>query len=369
MEGPDGRTEKATSKKRSEERKKGNLCLSQEVISVVVLISATLLLYFNFRYYLNAIRRLLLLVTGLPARESWSIAWLQEMYWSGCLGITLVMMPLIGSVLLAGVVGSMAQTKPYFSWKALKFNLKALNPVKGAKKLFSFQSVTKLLMSLLKIGLIGTVVWIVWRQRMQALASLPLYHAETSVIWLGRNIFLTVMMVSLLAIVIAVIDYIITWRRHEKQMMMTKQEVKDERKQYEGNPLVKRKQLTQMREFTLMQMMAAVPKATVVITNPTHVAVALKYDPEKMEAPKVIAKGLRLRALRIKEIARENGVPVIERPPVARNLYKYVKVGQYIPGSLFEAVAEILAYLYRLGHSLPGMQNMGAGEAVNVGRG
>jgi flagellar biosynthetic protein FlhB len=131
-------------------------------------------------------------------------------------------------------------------------------------------------------------------------------------------------------------------------MMMTKEEVKEERKSYEPSPLMKKAQRKKMAELTMLRMMAAVPNADVVVTNPTHFAVALKYDPDTMAAPVVVAKGKRLVAQRIKALAREHGIPVLERPPLARALYKYVKVDRPIPSQFFQAVAEILAYLYRL---------------------
>jgi flagellar biosynthesis protein FlhB len=356
MEGKNGQTERATAKKRQEERKQGNLAVSQEVMTVLVLLTATFLMRHGFPHYLAGTKRMLefVLLTAIGG-ETWTGTWVQEIYFKGMFSVLLVLTPLLSCVMLAGVVGSIAQTGPYFSWGAFKAGgLKALNPIKGAKKLFSIKSVTKLLMTLLKIGVIAGLIWIVMARHWDTIAQLPAFDLTAVCIWAGHRIFYTLLSVAILAILIAVIDTIITRRQHEKAMMMSKHEVKDERKQYEMKPEVKRAQFRKMRDLTMSRLVATVPDATVVVTNPTRVAVALRYDPATMDTPQVIAKGLRLRAKRIRELARQHGVPIVERPPLARTLYKNVPVGRNIPASLFEAVAEVLAYLHRLGHRLNG---------------
>lgn len=286
----------------------------------------------------------------------WSGIWLQEHYWEGLSEVLSVMAPLLGGVVAAGVIGSICQTGPYFSWGAFQAGgLKALNPVKGAKKLFSLTSITKLLMTLWKIALIVVVVFLFWRIRWQTVTQLSEFDLGDSLAWIGRNLFLCVLAVIVLAIAIAAVDAVITLRRHERGLMMTKEEVKDEHKQYEMPAVVKKARFKKMRALSLARMIAEVPKATVIVTNPTRFAVALRYDPEKMDSPMVTVKGVRLRALRIRELAAEHGIPIVERPPLARTLYRTVPVGRTIPASLFEAVAEVLAYLHRLGHRLEGV--------------
>ncbi len=357
MEGKQGQTERATSKRREKSRQKGTLPISQEVLSVAVLFTSAIMLRLSFPEYLTATRRTLefcLLYTS-PG-EHWSGIWVQEMYWRGMTSIITVLTPLIGTVMLVGVAASMGQTGPYFSWGALKMGgLKALNPVKGAKKLFSLQSISKLWLTLAKIFIICLMIWAVWDGQWHTVAQLPTFELAPGLVWVAHRLFLTVITVCIFAIVVAVIDTIMTRRRHERDMMMTKHEVKDERKQYEPNPQVKKAQFRKMRELTMSRLVAAVPDATVVVTNPTHVSVALKYDPDKMDAPKVVAKGMRLRALRIRELARKHNVPIVERPAMARTLYASVKVGRSIPASLFGGVAEVLAYLHRTGHRLQGV--------------
>lgn len=361
MEGRSGQTEKATSKRRGDERRKGNLPLSQEVISVLVLLAGVILLRVSFPAYLGGTARLLELSCLTMAHgEPWSGLWLQQHYWTGLLAVLQVTAPLFVGIMLAGTVGSVAQTGPYFSWQAFESGgLKALNPIKGAKRMFSLKSVTTLLMTLAKIGLIACVILLLWRRRLMAIVQLPDFDLVPALIWMGRNIYGTVMAVVVLAIALAAIDVVVTRRRHERGMMMTKQEVKDERKQYEVKPEVKRAQAKKMRALTLSRLVSEVPKSTVIITNPIRFAIALRYNPDEMDAPVVLAKGMRLRARKIRELAEAHGIPIVERPPLARALYRSVAVGRAIPAHLFEAVAEVLAYLHRLGHRLEGVSGGG----------
>ena len=367
MEGKNGQTEKATARRREKEREKGNLPVSQEVLSVAVLMAACLMIRIGFPGFLRSTQRMLeFTCLGIRTGSHWDGAWAQELYWEGLAGVVQSVAPLMGMVVLAGVVASMAQTGPYFSWGAFHAGgLKALDPIKGAKKLFSPKSITTLGMTLLKLALIVGIISLVWKGQWDKVAQLPAFDVRPAVAWVGQRLFATLLSVCIFAIVVAAIDSVVTHRRHEKGMMMTKHEVKDERKQYEVKPEVKRAQFKKMRQLTASRLIAAMPEATVVVTNPTRVAVALKYDPSTMDRPKVVAKGLRLQAKRIRELARKHGIPIVERPVLARALYKSVSVGRFIPSSLFGGVAEVLAYLHRLGYRLKGFD--GAAEAAAPG--
>lgn len=357
MEGKNGQTEKATSRRREKERDKGNLPVSKEVLSVSVLLTATVMMRISFPGFLTGTRQMMEFVClGIKPGAHWSGLWLQELYWRGLGAILLSLAPLLGLVMIVGVAGSMAQTGPYFSWQAFQSGgLKALSPMRGAKKMFSAKSVSTLMLTLLKLSLIVGIIALVWRGQWDKVAQLSAFGLAPGVVWVGQRMFQTLVSVCVFAIVVAVIDKIQTHRRHEKGMMMTKNEVKDERKQYEVKPEVKRAQFRKMRQLNASRLIAIMPEATVVITNPTRVAVALRYDPETMDRPKVIAKGMRLQAKRIRELAHAHGVPVVERPVLARALYKGVPVGRSIPAALFGGVAEVLAYLHRLGHRLKGL--------------
>lgn len=358
MEGKNGNTERATEKRRSEQREKGHLAFSQEILSVATLLIGAILLRNQFPAYLAGTRRMLqACCLAMTHGGNWNGVWVQQVYWNGVVGVICVMAPLFGGLMFAGIAGSIAQTGPYFSWGAFQAGgLRALNPLSGAKQLFSFKSIVTLMITLFKIALISGVLVVFWKREWTTLAQLASFGFTNSVVWVGRHIYQSVMIIIMLSFIIAAIDAVLSWRRHERGMMMSKQDVKDERKQYEANPLVKRAQFKKMRALTMMRLVTEVPRATVIITNPTRVAVAIRYTPETMDAPQVVAKGLRMRAKRIRELAALHGVPIVERPPLARALYRTVPAGRFIPATLFEGVAEVLAYLYRLGHQMEGIR-------------
>jgi flagellar biosynthesis protein FlhB len=350
LEGKDGRTERATPRKRSQERNRGNMCISQEVTALLTLacgvLGVRLAVPDMYRYFLEDMRELF---SFARLADCWTGKSVQEWTMQGGQMAGLVMAPILCGVLIGAVSGSMMQTKPYFSMGAFRMKLGGLNPVKGFSKLFSVQSAINMGLSLLKVMLIVFVAWKVLASEIAVLYMLPQMSGALSVKWVLGLVFKLVCWVLALFIVVALLDWIWKKRQYEKGIMMTKEEVKDEHKQQEVSPVVKRALSKRMRELSMLRMMSAVPNASVVITNPTHVAVALQYDPEKMDAPRVVAKGLRLVAERIKQVARKHNVPVIEKPELARAIYKSVKVGRQIPSNFYEAVATVLAYLHKLG--------------------
>ncbi len=352
MEGKDGRTERATGKKRGKERKKGNVCVSQEINSMGVVLLGVISLRVAFPMIWQKIFYLMQGVTRFEQVGDWSSAMVAEWIWAGLAFMGLLLAPVVVPVMFGAIVSNMAQTKPFFSTETLKWKFSSLNPIKGCKKLFSMQSVVNLVLSLFKIGFIVLTVYMLTRKQVSTFISLGSFPSDGVMLWFSSLIFRICIIVITLFVLIAVADWCYKKYKYEQGIMMTKQEVKDERKQEEQNPLVKRRQYKKMREFSMMRMIAAIPDASVVITNPTHVAVVLKYDPDTMDAPKVTAKGLRLVAERIKRIAREHNIPIVERPAMARSLYKHVKVGQFIPSAFYEAVAEVLAFLHRIGRGV-----------------
>jgi flagellar biosynthetic protein FlhB len=235
-----------------------------------------------------------------------------------------------------------------FSPKALTFDLSKIDPLKGLKRMISWQSIAEMVKGILKTLLLGGVVWWVIaheRDNLFALLSQPL---ETALPAFGKMLLYSfVGFVAGLA-VIALIDVPFQLWRYYAGLRMTKEEVKQEGKEMEGDPQLKARIRSQQREISRRRMMSEVPKADVVVTNPTHFAVALKYDSEKMGAPQVVAKGMNLVAQKIRELAAENNVPVIELPPLARALHHHVEVGAGVPASLYTAVAEVMAYIYQL---------------------
>jgi len=352
MEGKEGRTEPATPKRRAEKRRKGQLCISQEVETVAALFFGFLGLRWAVPHIGPQLTSLWVEINRIPVGADiiWDAARIHTWFKDGGAFLAILLVPIVVPIMLATIIANIAQTGPFLSLQTLDPKWNALNPVNGIRKLFSLNSLFNLGMSLLKVLLIVGVLYVILHKQIPTLINLSAWPVESFSFWLIRMLFLTAITVVIIFIVLAAIDYVYQHYNYEKSLLMTKKEVEDEHKNQELPAVVKGAQRRKMRDLTLARMMASVPEANLVVTNPTHVAVALRYDPEKMNAPVVTAKGLRLIAERIKEIARENGVPILEKPEVARNLYKYVKVGQPIPSQFFGAVAEILAYLYKLGN-------------------
>lgn len=261
--------------------------------------------------------------------------------------VVTVIAPLILLIMAIGIVTNVGQVGFLFSQEALKPDISRISPLNGFKRIFSGRGVFDLLKSLLKIVVIGFVVYTGLRDNYPALVStsrMSFVVAISNLVQIGLTIGFKVGMVM---IVLAAIDYIFQRRQFEKSLRMTKQEVIEEMKRYE-NPQLKGRIRSRQRQLAMSRMMAAVPKADVVITNPTHLAIALCYQHGEMRAPQVVAKGERLVAERIKEKAREHQVPLVENKPLARSLFKLVEVGQEVPLELYQAVAEVLAFVYRI---------------------
>jgi len=235
-----------------------------------------------------------------------------------------------------------------FSPKALTLNFDRIDPIKGVKRMISWQSIAEMVKGVLKAFLIGSVVWWVIgneRDNLFALLSQPL---ESALPAFGRMLlYAFIVLVAALAVV-ALIDVPFQLWRYYAQLRMTREELRQEMKEMEGDPQLKARIRSQQREIARNRMMSEVPKADVVVTNPTHFAVALKYDSDKMGAPQVVAKGMNLVAQKIRELAAENNVPVLELPPLARALHRHVEIGEAVPASLYTAVAEVMAYIYQM---------------------
>jgi len=327
--------------------------MSPEVKSMVVLLMGLLAIRFATPVMLRRIGFLLQEVVRLPATQHWNGALIQQWYAGGIVILMLMLLPVFIPIVLGAVVSNMVQTGPYFSIEALAWKPAALNPVKGLKSLFSAQSVVNMVLSIMKVALVVMICYLMIRKHVLDLGTLPFLSVGAAVRWILTFAFRISLAIVLLFFAIAIADWCHRKYRFEKSIMMTKDEVKEERKQHETSPVVKRQQRRKWQELTMLRMMAEVPKADVVITNPTHVAVALRYDPESMAAPRVVAKGLRLVAERIKAVARQHHVGIVERPELARDLHKNVEIGQQIPSRFYAAVAAVLAYLHRLRHGTP----------------
>lgn len=345
------RTEKASGKRRQEARDKGTVPKSQEVSSAVVLIAGMTLLVATSGFlgrrlvenagYLLGQAHVLGPINGYAAREL-----LSGSFWSTAAALA----PLVLGVLIAAVWGNIAQFGYQFRTQAMAFQFERLDPVSGMKKFFKLTAAFELVKNLLKILLVSFLAWKTIDGLMEALVSSALLEVP-AIVAIGKAAFIRLVATLLaLCVVLALIDWFWQKWRYEENLKMSKYEVKQEGKDYEGDPQIKARIRGMQYETFRKRMMAAVPTADVVVTNPTHFAVALKYEPGS-PAPKVVAKGADNLAGIIRRLARENRVPVIENKALARALHAQVEVGHYVPESLFQAVAEVLAYVYRLKRS------------------
>lgn len=341
------KTEAPTDKKRGDARKKGQLPNSRELTSVVILLTALGVFYFGGHWMFQRLSQFMKATFSNIGGVEFQIDTMSAYFWSVFASGAITLAPVMGALMLAGVVGNVSQNGFLLTGETLTPKLSKLNPLSGMKRLFSLKSLTELIKSILKILIIGTVSYLVVRKEMDAFPGLINLAVLDILAFISQVAFKTMLYTSLVMIIMAVADVAYQRWQHEKDLRMTKQEVKDEAKQQQGDPAVKARIRAVQRDMARQRMMAAVPEATVVITNPTRLAIALKFEKD-LPAPVVLAKGAGHVAAKIRAIARENDVPLVEQKPLARSLYKLVEVGDYIPAELYRAVAEVLAYVYRL---------------------
>ncbi len=351
------KTEEPTAKKISDTRKKGSVARSQELSMAI---------------------ELLVLFIALKAFGKWAVGKLLEIYrWSLSSALPdyinserriptvasmstllsdvykqmlVVMIPFMAAGFLSALLGTGLQFSFKVSTEPLKPKLDKFNPVNGFKRMFSKQALVNLLISIAKIAIIFFVAYSVIKGHLNEifiLYELDLMQAVSLVVNLVMDVGIRI---SVVYVILGFLDFFYQKRKFKNDIKMTKQEVKDEYKDTEGDPEIKGRQRQKMREVSQRRMMQQVPKADVVITNPTHIAVAIQYDSEHSEAPRVTAKGEELVAQRIKEVARENNVDIVENKPLARALYTTVDIGAEIPPELYQAVAEVLAVIYNKKH-------------------
>jgi len=343
------KTEKATPKKRQDLRKKGQVMQSRELppnlILLIMFISMKILGKSLFEGFSAIFNIFFTQTSGYNLQEPNEIMRLVTFV---TLEMAKMVAPFFIIAILVGVLGAYVQIGFLFTTEVLKPKFSNLNPINGLKKLFSARSAFELLKSILKVILVGWVAWSSIRNEftnMMKLMDLPVVSVAGYLANTALNIAIKICFALL---VVSAVDYFFQWRRYEKDIRMSKQEVKEEYKQMEGNPEIKSRIRQKQREISMRRMLKDVPQADVVITNPTHYAVAIKYDAGKMSAPYVLAKGVDFMAKRIKEVAKEHNVHIMENVALAQALYNTVEVGQPIPPELYKAVAEVLAFVYEL---------------------
>ncbi|MBI4715206.1 MAG: flagellar biosynthesis protein FlhB [Nitrospirae bacterium] len=347
-EGDFEKTEQATPRRRQEAREKGQVARSREIPSVAVLAAGTGALYVLLPSLAGGIsdltREVFLAGETLRLDADTLYPFLLQIVTR----TAVMILPLMGIVAAAGAAANVFQFGILFSGQALKPQASRISPIKGFKRIFSLHSLVELVKSLLKIAVVGGVAYFLIRGEIGLLPSLVDMGVFQIVEYLTHLIFKLLLWTIVVLLFLAGLDFAFQKWEHERSLRMSKEEIREEHKRTEGDPMIKARIRALQREMARKRMMAAVPKADVVVTNPTHLAVALAYVHGKMRAPKVVAKGAGVLAAKIKAVAREHGVAVVEDKPLARILYKTVEIGQEIPAQLYKAVAEVLAYVYRL---------------------
>ncbi|MFC3746308.1 flagellar biosynthesis protein FlhB [Paenibacillus sp. GCM10012306] len=342
------KTEKATPKKRQDARKKGQVAKSAELSGAVVLLSAVLSLSMFGGYMKERFMDLYMDVFQNRMLQEISSENVMKMFSGYGVQVLLLLAPLLGITFIMALVSNIMQVGFMASGQGLTPKFSKINPIKGFKNIFSMRSLVEFLKSILKLLLIAYLVYsTLWGQKRSIMS---LSHIDTEGIFkFVAKLTLTLgLKIGVVLMVLALLDYMYQKYEHEKSLKMSKQDIKDEYKKMEGDPLIKGKIRERQRRMAMQRMMQEVPKADVIITNPTHFAVALKYDGSMMEAPQIIAKGQDYVALRIRELAKEHGVVTMENKPLARALFQRAEIGDTVPADLFQAVAEVLAYVYKL---------------------
>lgn len=342
------KSEQATPKRLQEMREKGQVAKSREVPSAVILIASLLIFYFLGSAMIKDFMELMEWSFANSARfelRSGNFNWLLlELFRRGIK----IVAPLFVALMVAGLLSNIVQVGFLFSTKAIAPKFSKLDPLKGFGRMVSKQALVELIKSLFKIAVVGCVTYFTVKGELNQIIPLMDKELWSIMTYIGSVCFKILLRTSWVLIVLAVIDYVFQKWDYMQEAKMTKQEVKDEFKQREGDPLIKSRVRQAQREMAKRRMMEAVPKADVVITNPTHLAIALEYNTQNMAAPLLTAKGSRLMAERIKAIAQENNIPIVENKPLAQALFKGVEIGQEIPAVFYKAVAEVLSYVFRL---------------------
>lgn len=344
----DDKTEKATPKKREDVRKKGQTAKSQEVVSALVFLAVFFTLSIAISHILEGIIGIF--------QESFRHYILLDVTWNTIIHIfvnllielMIILLPVFLAAFIAAVLANFLQVGVMITAEPLKMKGERINPINGAKRIFSMKAVVELVKSILKIAIIAAIVIVFLKNHLHELLEL-IYIAPQGIVQVIADFIVQMGLYSAIGLVaIGILDYFYQKFDFEKSIRMSKQEIKEEYKNIEGNPQIKSRIRQTQREMVRRRMLEEIPEADVVITNPTHYAVCLKYDEAQNDAPVCVAKGVDYMAQKIKDIAREHDVMIVENKPLARALYAATDIGEAIPEEFFKAVAEILAYVYRV---------------------
>ncbi|MPM41472.1 Flagellar biosynthetic protein FlhB [bioreactor metagenome] len=345
----DSKTEKATPKRRQDERKKGNVLMSNDIIAVISLIGSFYSLKLLFPQMISNIEKFIFEFFGYAGtKTSISNSFLSDIAKDFVIAFCIIAAPVMLIAISLSVAATVAQTRPIFVLDSLKPKFNRINPLEGIKKLFSVRSVFDVIKGVLKISILIVILYnFISGSIPTIIRTIDMDITASSSVLLGLVMKLA-FKICLAFAAIAVFDFFFQWWEHERQIKMSKQEVKEEYKQLEGDPKIKARIRDIQRKMAMSRMMQAVPKADVVIKNPTHFAVALKYDLDKDNAPILLAKGQDELALRIIKEAEANGIYVMENKPLARAIYATTDLNREIPPEFYGTVAEILVYIYKI---------------------
>lgn len=344
------KTEKPSPKKRRDAREEGQILQSKEINTVVVLFSCFLALKFFGGFMNNQLSKLMMEVfMGINDADSFLDPLnITNNFMQISSIFAIVILPVLLVAFGSALIVSYLQVGFLFTTKTLQIKLNRLNPVEGFKKIFSKRALVELVKSILKILLVGYVAVNYGYKRIIEIINYANLEPFQAMVSFSNLIFGFIIRILGVLLLLSFMDYFFQWREHEKNLRMSKQELKEEYKQTEGDPFIKGKIKEKQRRIAMSRMMQDIQQADVIITNPTHYAVAIKYDRDQFDAPYLLAKGVNIIAENIKKVARENSIPIIENKVLARSIFDLIDIGGIITEDLYEAVAEVLAYVYSL---------------------
>jgi len=342
------KTEQATQQRRQDFRKRGDVFQSKEITSVAMLVVAVLVFYLAGVFIFENIMSFMKDIFSSLGSYELNQENMYDLVKKILKLVALVMAPVLLGTIIAGLGSSLSQVGFLISTESLKFDFNRINPASGFKRLSDPKKLVDILKAVLKLSIIGIVSYFAVLGEINQAPMLVSVDTKELLPYLGSVLFRLSLKIGVMLIILALFDYM--WERHkyEQKIKMTKQELKEDLKKNEGDPLIKSRIRSMQRAIVSKRMMDAVPSAQVIITNPTHLAIALKYKREDMPAPKIVAKGSGYIAEKIKELAKTHNIPIVVNKPLAHAIFKKVKIGQFIPRELFEATAQVLAYIFKL---------------------
>jgi flagellar biosynthetic protein FlhB len=346
-----------TPHRRQKAREEGQVAKSQDLGSAALLLVAMLIL-------LTAGRSVTHFVADYSRRLLGSEPWVRAdvefavSVWNGTVaGLARELLPIFGLMLMAAIAVNLAQVGFMFLPQKVQPDITKIDPLKGAKRLFSMQSVARLVFGLFKVLVVALVAYFSLYNEKEAVLGLAALSVSEITAYLTQLLIWTTIKIGVALLILAILDYAFQRWKHEQDLKMTTQEVREEMRNLEGDPHIIARRKAVQRQLAMERLSTAVPKADVVVTNPTELAIAIRYEPDEMDAPIVVAKGAGVLAQRIRRLALENGIPIVEKKPLAQALYREVDIGKPIPHQRYAAVAEVLAYVYQLqGRKAPSLR-------------